>query len=183
MGDLAESFAARAEHDERSAKVWYYREAFRTAPHLLLDGLRSAAGHHRVAILKAVGYGAIVTISTAVVFFVIVLLVARATGACCPVSQAAPGVVWMTVLFGGVSLSFGLGAYWLARCATRAFVLSTSLLIVASPAVIQFLLYLDNSSANLETRIILSIMAMIGAILGSLHYARRAAALRQGEIA
>jgi hypothetical protein len=49
LGDLAEDFATRAAHDgERAARRWYWREALRVAPHLLLNwacrlGARDAA--------------------------------------------------------------------------------------------------------------------------------------------
>jgi hypothetical protein len=42
LGDLAEEFAERAEIDGvATARRWYYREAFRAMPHLLLDWARS----------------------------------------------------------------------------------------------------------------------------------------------
>jgi hypothetical protein len=40
LGDLAEGFASRVELDGLSrARRWYYREALRTAPHMLREGL------------------------------------------------------------------------------------------------------------------------------------------------
>lgn len=40
VGDLAEEFAMRAEQDDaQAACFWYYREALRSAPYLLRDGL------------------------------------------------------------------------------------------------------------------------------------------------
>jgi hypothetical protein len=41
LGDLAQEFAIRADFDVRSARRWYYREAWRAAPYFLRNGLRN----------------------------------------------------------------------------------------------------------------------------------------------
>ena len=41
LGDLAQEFSIRAEFDERGARHWYYREAWRAAPYFVRNGLRS----------------------------------------------------------------------------------------------------------------------------------------------
>jgi hypothetical protein len=55
LGDLAEEFALRAERDGiRRARRWYYREAVRTAPHLLRDwsrGLTARDAYHLAGVV------------------------------------------------------------------------------------------------------------------------------------
>jgi hypothetical protein len=56
LGDLAEEFAIRRQWDSPSAvRWWYYREAVRTAPHLLRDWLRRLRPRDTRPLVWAVG--------------------------------------------------------------------------------------------------------------------------------
>jgi hypothetical protein len=54
LGDLAQEFAIRADFDERGARRWYYREAWRAAPHFLRSGLRNLRAREVLGLASAV---------------------------------------------------------------------------------------------------------------------------------
>jgi len=63
LGDLAEERAARAATDgARSARRWYLREVFRSAPHLVASAVRGTEGRRRA--LLALYFGAIALFTT-----------------------------------------------------------------------------------------------------------------------
>jgi hypothetical protein len=53
LGDLAQEFAIRADFDERGARRWYYREAWRAAPYFLRNGLRSLRARDVLSLARA----------------------------------------------------------------------------------------------------------------------------------
>ena len=56
LGDFAEEYSERAARDGvRSARVWYACEITRSAPHLLLSGIRYAYRHRRVPLAALAG--------------------------------------------------------------------------------------------------------------------------------
>ncbi|MEO8622388.1 MAG: hypothetical protein ABI625_15055 [bacterium] len=56
LGDLAEEYAMRAERDgARTARLWYAREALRSAPHLLQSAIRHGTPHARTRIATVAG--------------------------------------------------------------------------------------------------------------------------------
>lgn len=80
LGDLHELFVARATRDGASAaRRWYWREALRSAPHLMVRGMRGQALH------------AIKRTATAIAFAYLSMLVLGTV-----VSGALRGLLWAT---------------------------------------------------------------------------------------
>jgi hypothetical protein len=66
LGDLAEEYARRSESDGvRAARLWYAREALRSAPHLIQSALRHGTPHARARI--AAVFGALALFATVAV--------------------------------------------------------------------------------------------------------------------
>jgi len=108
LGDLAEEHARRAAADgPRAAGRWYRREALRTAPHLLRDGVRHL--HARdVAHLAGVVFSAWVLLQATLALVVLPLLFAALSilGITLPTLARGP-LPWTDPVAGGAALVAG----------------------------------------------------------------------------
>lgn len=63
LGDLAQEFAARSDrYGKHAAQLWYYREALRTAPHLVRNWIGSAGLKEARRLLNVVGLSYVLTL-------------------------------------------------------------------------------------------------------------------------
>ena len=69
LGDLAQEFAIRADFDVRSARRWYYREAWRAAPYFLRNGLRNLRARDLLGLASAIVVALVATTVFSVVFY------------------------------------------------------------------------------------------------------------------
>lgn len=108
LGDLAEEHARRAAADgARAAARWYRREALRTAPHLLRDGVHHM--HARdVAHLAGVVFSAWVLLQATLALVVLPLLFAALSVLGLTLPELARGrLPWTDPVAGGVALVAG----------------------------------------------------------------------------
>ena len=69
LGDLAQEFAIRADFDVRSARRWYYREAWRAAPYFLRNGLRNLRARDLLGLASAIVVALVATTVFSIVFY------------------------------------------------------------------------------------------------------------------
>jgi uncharacterized membrane protein len=79
LGDLEQEFAIRAEFDVRSARRWYYREAWRAAPYLLRSGLRNLRARDLLSLANAIVVATVAVTTFSIGFSLIVGEVISAT--------------------------------------------------------------------------------------------------------
>jgi hypothetical protein len=95
IGDLAQEFASR--HDRfgsRAARVWYYAELVRTAPHLVRNWWTVAKGAELRHLLAVIGYSYVLTLLAEFIALAVVFLVGTALG----FEDAPLGIILVPVL-------------------------------------------------------------------------------------
>ena len=118
IGDLAEELALRARYDgELAARRWYRREALRSIPHLLGNGLRDG-GVRRIGQLLGIVLTAwtFVAITLGTTFVIVFRTIIRFWPEYRQIAYGGPG--WATLVIIGVSSTSFLGgliAAWLNR--------------------------------------------------------------------